>query len=105
MKKTKILVILGILCICLAMVSGMAFAEEKLMVKGKIKNYNLATKTLILSADDGKDMTFIVEHDGALKKLDSRLEKGDEVKVKYTVDKGKNLIKGYNDLRGTKPGC
>jgi hypothetical protein len=105
MKRTRVLAVLGILSICLALIFGTALAEEKLTVKGKIKNYDLAARTLVITADDGKEVAFVVEHDGALKKLDSRLEKGDEVKVKYTVDKGKNIIKGYNDLKGTKPGC
>ncbi|MDA8077348.1 MAG: DUF1344 domain-containing protein, partial [Nitrospiraceae bacterium] len=80
-------------------------AEDKMNVKGKIKEYDLEKKTLVVTADDGKEMTFVMQNEKALKKLDDRLFTGDEVKIRYTVKDGKNVIEGVNDLKGTKPGC
>lgn len=84
---------------------GAALAADKVIVKGKVKDYNLAEKTVTVTADDGKEMTFAVENETAFKKLDDKILKGDEVKIKYTEEGGKKVIKGSNDLRGTKPGC
>ncbi len=90
---------------CIMMLAGVVIAEDKMNIKGKIKEYDLEKKTLVVTADDGKDMTFVVENEKALKKLDDRLFVGDEVKIRYTVKDGKNVINGLNDLKGTKPGC
>jgi len=90
---------------CAALLAGFSIAEEKLNVKGKIKDYDLEAKTLVIKTDDGKEMTFIIRNEKALIKLDDRLFKDDEVKIKYTVQDGKNIIDGANDLKGTKPGC
>ena len=80
-------------------------AEEKIKVQGKIKDYDLEKKTVVIITDDGKEMTFVVENESAFKKLDDRLFRDDEVKIKYIIQDGKNVIKGSNDLKGTKPGC
>lgn len=90
--------------LCLTLFAGSALAAEKLEGKGKIKDYDVAKKTVVVTID-GNDTTFVVEHEGALKKLGDRLEKGDEVKVKYFNEGGRNVIKSFNDLKGTKPGC
>lgn len=93
------------LAACIAILGGMASAEEKISVKGKIKSYDIEAKTVTVVTDDGKEMTFTIESDKALKKLDDRLFKDDEVKVRYIIIDGKNVIKDSNDLKGTKPGC
>lgn len=87
------------------LLAGAALAEEKMDIKGKIKEFDLDNKTLVVTTAEGKDMTFVVENEKAIKKLDDRLFVGDEVKVRYTVKDGKNVIGGANDLKGTKPGC
>ncbi|HEY3346337.1 MAG TPA: hypothetical protein VGK71_01815 [Nitrospirota bacterium] len=104
--KTARLVAVALLAIfCLSLAAGAAFADEKIKVKGKIKDYDIDKKVLVVAADDGKDMTFVIEDEKALKKLDDRLFKDDEVRIKYVVKDGKNVIEGTNDLKGTKPGC
>lgn len=103
MKAVRATAVLVVTLFCVALFAGVALAE-KMEAKGKIKDYDLNKKTVVVTID-GKDMTFVVEHEGALKKLGDRLEKGDEVKVKYTNEGGKNVIKSFNDLKGTKPGC
>jgi len=90
---------------CVVLLTGFSVAEEKLSVKGKIKDYDLDAKTLVIRTDDGKEMTFLIRNEKALIKLDDRLFKDDEVKIRYTVKDGKNVIDGANDLKGTKPGC
>lgn len=90
---------------CIALLAGFSLAEEKLSIKGKIKDYDLEAKTLVIRTDDGKEMTFVIKNEKALIKLDDRLFKDDEVKIRYSVRDGKNVIDGANDLKGTKPGC
>ena len=90
---------------CIALLTGFSLAEEKLSIKGRIKDYDLDAKTLVIKTDDGKEMTFVIKNEKALTKLDDRLFKDDEVKIRYSVRDGKNVIEGANDLKGTKPGC
>jgi Cu/Ag efflux protein CusF len=105
MKTSRIVVVLALVVCCFVLAAGLAAAEEKVSVKGKIKAYDLEAKTVTVVTDDNKEMTFVVKSDKALQKLDDRLFKGDEVKVRYIIKDGKNLIQDTNDLKGTKPGC
>lgn len=105
MKKFRWLVVLMMVVMSVTLVAGFAVAAEKISVKGKIKDFNIDEKTVTVTTDDGKDMTFVIENEKALNKLDDRLFKGDEVKIKYVIENGKNVIKENNDMRGTKPGC
>lgn len=104
--KTARLFTLSVLAIfCIALFAGFAMAEDKMDFKGKIKDYDLDAKTVTVVSDDGKVMTFTIEDEKALKKLDDRLFPDDEVRIKYIIKDGKNIIKEKNDLRGTKAGC
>jgi len=85
--------------------AGVSMAAGKTLVKGRIVEYDLDAQTVTIKADDGKQMTFVIEDDVALFKLDDRLYEADEVKIKYVVEDGKNVIKEGGDLKGTKPGC
>ena len=105
MKMARALTAVLVVLLGVMLLAGAALAEEKMDIKCKIKDYDLDNKTLVVTTDAGKEMTFIVENEKALKKLDDRLFTGDEVKIRYTVKDGKNVIGGANDLKGTKPGC
>ena len=105
MKTARITAVLVLIACSLMLIAGMATAADKINVKGKIKSYDLDAKTVTVTADDGKEMTFTIKSDKALEKLDDRLFKGDEVKIRYTEEGGKMLLLDGNDLRGTKPGC
>ncbi|MEW5744285.1 MAG: hypothetical protein AB1805_02415 [Nitrospirota bacterium] len=105
MKASRVIALAVMALFSIALLSGVVLAAEKVTVKGKVKDYDLAGKTVTITTDDGKDMTFAVENESAMKKLDDRILKGDEVKVKYVSEGGRNVIKGSNDLRGTKAGC
>ncbi len=105
MKTSKRVTVMILTLFCLVLFAGVALADEKINVKGKITGYDLEAKTVTVAADDGKEMTFNIESRKALEKLDDRLFKGDEVKVRYTEKDGKKIIKDTNDLKGTKPGC
>jgi len=105
MKRSKLIGLITLTLFCLALFAGFAAAEDKLSVKGKISGYDLEAKTVTITADDGKTMTFSIESSKALEKLDDRLIKGDEVKIRYTEKGDRKIIKDGNDLRGTKPGC
>ncbi|MBF0557868.1 MAG: hypothetical protein HQL08_03705 [Nitrospirae bacterium] len=85
--------------------AGITAAEDKILIKGNIKNFNIKERTVTVTTAEGKDMTFVIENDSALKKLGDSLEKGDEVKIKYIIHENKNIIKGGSDLKGTKAGC
>ena len=105
MKVFRLIAVSVLAVFCIALFAGLALAEEKIEIKGKIKEYDLDAKTIVIKADDGKEMTFTIENEKALKKLDDRLFPDDEVKIKYIIKDGKNIIKENNDLRGTKAGC
>ncbi|MBI5074025.1 MAG: hypothetical protein HZB62_02475 [Nitrospirae bacterium] len=105
MKAKRMIMVAVMAAFCIALLAGFSLAEEKLSIKGKIKDYDLEAKTLVIRTDDGKEMTFVIKNEKALIKLDDRLFKDDEVKIRYSVRDGKNVIDGANDLKGTKPGC
>ena len=105
MKAKQMLMVAVTAVFCIVLLAGLSLAEEKLSVKGKIKDYDLDAKTLVIRTDDGKEMAFVIKNEKALIKLDDRLFKDDEVKIRYTIQDGKNVIDGANDLKGTKPGC
>lgn len=105
MKTSRIVAVLALVVCCFILVGGLAAAADKINVKGKIKAYDLEAKTVTITTDDNKEMTFVVKSDKALQKLDDRLFKGDEVKIRYIIKDGQNLIQDTNDLKGTKPGC
>ena len=105
MRLSQILsaVLCGLL-LC-GLITGIAVAEDKIKVKGIIKEYDIKAKTVTITVAEKQVMTFVIESKKALAKLDDRLFVGDEVKIQYVVKDGKNIILDTNDLRGTKPGC
>lgn len=105
MKASRVVTVLLMAFFCMSLFAGLVMAEEKIKVQGKIKDYDLDKKTVVVITDSGKEMTFVIENESALKKLDDRLFRDDEVKIRYIVIDGKNVIQGSNDLKGTKPGC
>ncbi|MEI6414006.1 MAG: hypothetical protein WCP34_07055 [Pseudomonadota bacterium] len=88
---------------CCLQFSGVATADET--VKGKIKSYDLGKKTLVIAPDNGKSLTFLIQNEKALKSLDDQLFVDDEVKIRYSVQNGQNIISNPGDLRSTRPGC
>lgn len=105
MKAARLIAVSLLAIFCIAMFAGFAIAVEKMDFKGKIKEYDLDAKTVIVVSGDGKEMTFTVENEKALNKLDDRLFPDDEVRIKYIIQDNKNIIKENNDIRGTKAGC
>ncbi len=105
MKISRLTAVLALAIFCVALFAGAVLAGDMVKIKGHIKDYDVDNKTVIVTTADGKDMTFAVENETARKKLGDRLDKGDEVKIKYSSKDGKNIIKGSNDLKGTKAGC
>ena len=104
MKTARVMALTLAVMLCFAVVSGAALAEDKIKVKGIIVSFDLDERTVTVDID-GEEMTFYVENDVALFKLDDRLWEEDEVKIKYLVEDGKNVVKEANDMKGTKPGC
>ena len=104
MKAARVLIISLAAILCLSLISGVAMAEDKTRVKGLIVTFDLDERTVTVDVD-GKEMTFYVENDVALFKLDDRLWEDDEVKIRYVVEGDRMVIKEANDLKGTKPGC
>jgi hypothetical protein len=105
MKASRLAALVTMALFCMTLFAGVVVAAEKVTVLGKVKSYDLPNKTVTITTKEGKDMTFTVENETALKKLDDRIMAGDEVKIKYVNEGGKNVIKGSNDLKGTKAGC
>jgi hypothetical protein len=105
MKISRSVTVMVLTMFCLVLFAGIVLADEKINVKGKITGYDLDAKTVTVATDDGKEMTFNIESKKALEKLDDKLFKGDEVKIRYTEKDGKKLIRDATDFKGTKPGC
>jgi maltose-binding protein MalE len=104
MKTARVIAITLAAILCLSVLSGVAMAEDKIKVKGIIVTFDLDERTVTVDVD-GQEMTFYVENDIALFKLDDRLWEEDEVKIKYVVEGDKMVIKEANDMKGSKPGC
>ncbi|MDF1525936.1 MAG: hypothetical protein RRA15_11610 [bacterium] len=104
MKTARVIAITVAAILCLSALSGVAMAEDKTKVKGIIVSFDLDERTVTVDVD-GEEMTFFVENDVALFKLDDRLWEGDEVKINYVIEGDRKVIKEANDMKGTKPGC
>jgi len=104
MKPVKLIAVALAAMLCLTIVAGTVLAQDKVKVMGIIVSFDLDARTVTVKVE-GEEMTFFVENEVALNKLDDRLWEGDEVKIKYVVEGDKKVIKEANDLRGTKPGC
>ncbi len=100
MKVSRAVIISVLAIFCLAMLSGIALAEEKISIKGKVKSIDLNTKTAVINADS-KDVTITVEDSGTINKLtDGRISVDDDVKVKYIIKDGKNVATYFKKAAG-----
>lgn len=104
MKTARLMVFALAAMICFSVFLGAAQAEDKVRVTGIIVSFDLDERTVTVDVD-GEEMTFFVENDVALFKLDDRLWEDDEVKIRYVQEGDRMVIKEANDLKGTKPGC
>ena len=104
MKTARVIAITVAAILCLSVLSGVAMAEDKVKVKGFIVSFDIDDRTVTVNVG-GEEMTFFVENDVALFKLDDRLWEDDEVKIKYVIEGDRKVIKEANDMKGTKPGC
>lgn len=100
--KTSRAIILAVLAIfCLAMLTGVAMAEEKVSIKGKVKSINVDAKTAVVATEGGKDVTITVEDEETLNKFkDGRISTDDDVKVKYVIKDGKNVATYFKKAAG-----
>lgn len=100
--KTSRAIILAVLAIfCLAMLTGVAMAEEKVSIKGKVKSINVDSKTAVVATEGGKDVTITVEDEETLNKFkDGRISTDDDVKVKYVIKDGKNVATYFKKAAG-----
>lgn len=104
MKAARIFAVALIALFGMMAFSGVVMAGDKVDVKGIIVDFDLDERTVTVDVG-GEEMTFVVENDAALFKLDDRLFMDDEVKIKYVEVDGKKVVKESSDLKGTKPGC
>lgn len=85
----RLYVFAGILLILSLVFSGVAFSEDVVSIKGKVKTIDLKTNTVVIITQD-QEVTVTVEDETTLAKFkDGRIREGDEVKVKYTTKDGK----------------
>lgn len=104
MKSVRIFAVVLVALFGVMAFSGAVMADDKTLVKGIIVDYDLDERTVTVDVG-GTEMTFTVENDAALFKLDDRLFMDDEVKIKYVNVDGRLVVKESSDLKGTKPGC
>ncbi|MDA8213659.1 MAG: hypothetical protein M0Z64_00095 [Nitrospiraceae bacterium] len=100
MKVSKVIMVSVLAIFCLAMLTGVALAEEKISIKGKVTSIDLNTKTAVINADS-KDVTITVEDSETINKLtDGRISVDDDVKVKYIIKDGKNVATYFKKASG-----
>ncbi len=91
----------GILLILSLVLSGIAFSEDVVSIKGKVKTIDLKANTVVITTQDGQEVTVTVEDETTLAKFkDGRISEGDEVKVKYTTKDGKNITTYFKKAAG-----
>jgi ABC-type uncharacterized transport system auxiliary subunit len=97
--KTRRRMALFLAALTLAVLAGVAGAEEK--VNGTVKSIDLETKTVVISTYDGQEVTITVEDTATLNKLkERRIKVDDDVKVKYIVKDGKNVATYFRKPAG-----
>ncbi len=78
-----------------------AFSEDVISIKGKVKTIDLNTKTVIITTQDGQDVTVVVEDEATLARFrDGRISEGDDVRVKYKIQDGKNISTSFKKAAG-----
>ncbi|MEW6740426.1 MAG: hypothetical protein ACOYU2_09480 [Nitrospirota bacterium] len=101
MKTSKTIILAVLSIFCMAMLTGVAMAEEKVSIKGKVKSINADAKTAVVATEDGKNVTIAVEDEETLNKFkDGRIGTDDDVKVKYVVKDGKNVATYFKKAAG-----
>lgn len=101
MKTSKAIIVAILAIFCVAMLAGVAMAEEKVSIKGKVKSINVDAKTAVVVTEDGKDVTITVEDEETLNKFkDGRISTDDDVKVKYIIKDGKNVATYFKKTAG-----
>ncbi|MFN3739231.1 MAG: hypothetical protein ACK4TF_00980 [Thermodesulfovibrionales bacterium] len=97
----RINVIAGILLILSFVLSGIAISEDLISIKGKVKTIDLKTNTVVITTQDGQEVSVTVEDETTLAKFkDGRISEGDEVKVKYIIKDGKNISTYFKKAAG-----
>jgi hypothetical protein len=92
MKTGRVLVAVFTAVLCLAILAGLAGAEEQ--VKGVITSIDLETNSVLITSYEQQDVTITISADDTrtLKKLRTKqLKVGDDVQVKYVIKGGKNV--------------
>ena len=101
MKTSKAIILAVLAIFCMAMLTGVAMAEEKVSIKGKVKSINADAKTAVVATEDGKNVIIAVEDEETLNKLkNGRISIDDDVKVKYVVKDGKNVATYFKKATG-----
>ncbi|HEX8948161.1 MAG TPA: hypothetical protein VF790_04315 [Dissulfurispiraceae bacterium] len=99
MKASRFTMVSLMAILCVAMLAGAAFSEE---IKAKIKSFDAASNTVVVSPSGKADMPLVVDDKNAANELKSgRIRVGTKVKVKYDNKGGKNIASSLKKL----PGC
>lgn len=101
MKVSKVVIVSILAIFCIAILTGIAIAEEKVSIKGKVKSIDVNAKTAVVTTEDGKDITITVLDEETLNKFkDGRISIDDDVRVKYVVKDGKNIATYFKKAAG-----
>lgn len=101
MKTSRAIIVAVLAIFCVAMLTGIAIAEEKVSIKGRVKSIDVNAKTSVVTTEDGKDVTITVEDEETLNKFkDGRINIDDDVKVKYVVKDSKNVATYFKKAAG-----
>lgn len=101
MNVSRKILILLVTIFCISLVTGVSYSEEKISIKGKVKSIDIEKKSVVVTTDEGKDVTITVEDDETLNKLkDGRISVDDDVKVKYIKRDDKNISTYFRKAAG-----
>jgi hypothetical protein len=99
--KGRIIFIAGLVIVLSLMLTGIGLSEDIVSIKGKVKTIDLKTNTVVITTQEGQDVTVTVEDETTLAKFrDGRISEGDEVKVKYKTIDGKNISTYFKKAAG-----
>lgn len=101
MRSERTLRLVVVALLCLTWLAGLATAEEKMTLLGKVMEIDLERQTVRVKPYVGEEVLIKIEDEVTMKKLRTgRIRAGDEVKVKYVIRAGENVATYFRKPAG-----
>jgi len=99
--KGRNILIASLVIVFSLILTGIGLSEDIVSIKGKVKTIDLKINTVVITTQEGQDVTVTVDDKTTLAKFrDGRISEGDEVKVKYKTINGKNISTYFKKAAG-----